>query len=75
MGRLCLLRRERDAGSSQLCRVLPNGQEQCATVALEARDLFQTMQVRAPSDQSLGFFCILPHDPTKTYIRCEKLPN
>lgn len=25
--------------------------------------------------QSLGFFCILPHDPAKTYIRCEKIPS
>ncbi|WFD45996.1 hypothetical protein GLX27_000624 [Malassezia furfur] len=59
---------ERGEKSSLLCRKLPNGEEQCATIALEARDLFQTMQ-------SLGFFCILPHDPAKTYIRCEKIPS
>ncbi|SHO76023.1 Uncharacterized protein MSYG_0357 [Malassezia sympodialis ATCC 42132] len=59
---------ERGSHKSQLCRTLPNGQEQCAEVALEARDLFQTMQ-------SLGFFCILPHDPSQTFIRCQKIPK
>ncbi|WFD37510.1 uncharacterized protein MJAP1_000454 [Malassezia japonica] len=59
---------ERGQATSQLCRKLPDGTDQCATIALEARDLFQTMQ-------SLGFFCILPHDPAKTYIRCEKIPS
>lgn len=39
-------RSERGEKSSLLCRKLPNGEEQCATIALEARDLFQTMQVR-----------------------------
>lgn len=59
---------ERGQPSSRLCRQLPNGQEQCATVSLETRELFQTMQ-------SMGFFCILPHDPTKTFIRCERIPQ
>lgn len=30
-----LTRRERGSHKSQLCRTLPNGQEQCAEVALE----------------------------------------
>ncbi|KOS14155.1 hypothetical protein Malapachy_3886 [Malassezia pachydermatis] len=59
---------ERGTSQSQLCRILPNGQEQCANIALEARDLFQTMQ-------TLGFFCVLPQEPTKTFIRCEYIPK
>lgn len=59
---------ERGVPSSKLCRVLPNGQEQCAKISLESRELFQTMQ-------SMGFFCILPHDPSKTFIRCERIPH
>ena len=37
-------------------------------VLTPARELFQTIL-------SIGFFCNLPHDPTKTFIRCERIPQ
>ena len=43
-------------------------------------DRFQSMPVAWPANygsltQSLGFFCILPHDPSKSFIRCERIPQ
>lgn len=80
---------DRDKSTSQLCRQLPDGREQCAEISLQstlparlvanaARELFNTMQAcvsPASLTQSLGFFCILPHDPSKTFIRCERIPQ
>ncbi|PWN53186.1 hypothetical protein IE53DRAFT_384329 [Violaceomyces palustris] len=60
---------ERGTGRSKLCSKDPRtNQLDCIDIALEARNLFETMQ-------SLNFFCSLPQDPTKTYINCEKIPQ
>ncbi|PWN22380.1 hypothetical protein BCV69DRAFT_281382 [Microstroma glucosiphilum] len=53
---------------AKLCRILPDGRQQCMDVALESKDLFAAMQ-------SLNFFCQLPQDPAKTHINCEPIPQ
>ncbi|KAJ1024941.1 hypothetical protein NDA18_004227 [Ustilago nuda] len=59
---------ERGSGRSQLCAKLPDGRMNCTEIALEAKSLFSTMQ-------SLDFFCTLPHDPAKTHINCQRIPQ
>ncbi|KAJ1034796.1 hypothetical protein NDA13_001050 [Ustilago tritici] len=59
---------ERGSGRSQLCAKLPDGRMSCTEIALEAKSLFSTMQ-------SLDFFCTLPHDPAKTHINCQRIPQ
>ncbi|CAO1630656.1 unnamed protein product [Parajaminaea phylloscopi] len=73
---------QRGEKKSQLCR-LPRGGPgaavhstvdgsqrslECTEIAIEAKDLFATMQ-------SLNFFCQLPQDPSKTHIHCQKIPQ
>ncbi|CAO1623966.1 unnamed protein product [Jaminaea pallidilutea] len=41
---------------------------QCTEIAMEAKDLFGTMQM-------LNFFCQLPQDPNKTHISCQPIPK
>ncbi|KDN52474.1 hypothetical protein K437DRAFT_254256 [Tilletiaria anomala UBC 951] len=72
----------RGTSHAKLCRIGPGagaahpaggghgqtGQMDCVDIALEAKDLFATMQ-------QLNFFCQLPQDPSKTHIICEKIPQ
>ncbi|KAM3582083.1 hypothetical protein VKS41_005513 [Umbelopsis sp. WA50703] len=53
-----------DQDKQRICRQLPNGQEKCVELNLEATQMFSQMQ-------KLGFFCALPMDPKKTHMECK----
>ncbi|KAG8730481.1 hypothetical protein FRC12_020241 [Ceratobasidium sp. 428] len=59
---------DRDANSAQLCRREPGKPEECIQVSMAAKKLFETMQ-------SMGYFCQLPLDPSKTYMECVSIPK
>ncbi|KIY66125.1 hypothetical protein CYLTODRAFT_455688 [Cylindrobasidium torrendii FP15055 ss-10] len=53
----------RDTPPSKICRDGKDG-EDCKTIELTGKEMFTTMQ-------SMGFFCALPLDPSKTYMECK----
>ncbi|KJA20264.1 hypothetical protein HYPSUDRAFT_43408 [Hypholoma sublateritium FD-334 SS-4] len=56
---------DRGSSKSELCR---DGGRECIDLQMDAKHLFQAMQ-----DQ--GFFCALPIEPGRTYMKCRPLPE
>ncbi|EFP89014.2 uncharacterized protein PGTG_15217, partial [Puccinia graminis f. sp. tritici CRL 75-36-700-3] len=60
----------RGAKIAELCRSSgppgSNRKNDCISVAIESRHLFEYMQ-------KLGFFCQLPFDPSRTEIECRRI--
>ncbi|WWC69206.1 uncharacterized protein I206_103143 [Kwoniella pini CBS 10737] len=61
-------RRNADAIDAELCRVTPQGGRSCIKLALASASLFKSMQ-------SLGFYCALPAEPTRTHMECQRIPR
>ncbi|ALO60415.1 hypothetical protein CNB04245 [Cryptococcus deneoformans JEC21] len=61
-------RRNEDQADTELCRLTPNGGRSCVKVAMHSAALFKSMQ-------SLGFYCALPAEPTRTHMECNRLPG
>jgi len=55
---------ERDASQSEICR--QSKSKECIVLQMTSREMFAAMQEN-------GFFCVLPMDPTRTYIECKRL--
>ncbi|KAI9301490.1 hypothetical protein BJ944DRAFT_243220 [Cunninghamella echinulata] len=55
-----------DQKAQELCRQLPNGQQDCIKLNLEYTEMFSQMQ-------KLGFFCALPMDPTQIHMECRRV--
>ncbi|KAL4269412.1 hypothetical protein AB1N83_003021 [Pleurotus pulmonarius] len=56
---------ERDAPTSEICR---EKDRECVKLQMHSKKMFESMQ-------DLGFFCVLPMDPARTYIECTPLPK
>ncbi|WWD01125.1 hypothetical protein V866_008064 [Kwoniella sp. B9012] len=61
-------RRNADAADAELCRITPQGGKSCIKLALASASLFKSMQ-------SLGFYCALPAEPTRTHMECTRIPR
>ncbi|WVQ78575.1 hypothetical protein IAT38_000661 [Cryptococcus sp. DSM 104549] len=61
-------RRNGDQEDTELCRIRPDGGVSCIKVALASAALFKSMQ-------SLGFYCALPAEPTRTHMECNRIPR
>jgi len=59
---------ERDSPQSEICRELGKDRRECITLRMDSKRLFECMQ-------SLGFFCILPLDPSQTHMECTPIPK
>ncbi|KAF4614757.1 hypothetical protein D9613_003257 [Agrocybe pediades] len=58
---------ERGSSVSEICRETGDNRD-CVQLQMNAKRLFEAMQ-----DQ--GFFCALPSDPNRTYMKCRPLPK
>ncbi|KAF9484871.1 hypothetical protein BDN70DRAFT_796700, partial [Pholiota conissans] len=56
---------ERGSEKSEICR---EGDNECITLQMNAKRLFEAMQEQ-------GFFCALPMDPGRTYMKCRPMPK
>ncbi|WVR05430.1 hypothetical protein IAU60_002445 [Kwoniella sp. DSM 27419] len=61
-------RRNADAEDTELCRITPQGGKSCIKLAIASAALFKSMQ-------SLGFYCALPAEPTRTHMECTRIPR
>ncbi|WRT67386.1 uncharacterized protein IL334_004357 [Kwoniella shivajii] len=59
-------RRNGDAADTELCRTTPEGGRSCIKLAIASAGLFKSMQ-------SLGFYCALPAEPTRTHMECNRI--
>ncbi|KAF5358021.1 hypothetical protein D9756_001708 [Leucocoprinus leucothites] len=59
---------ERDSSESELCRQQGKNSEECITLKMNSKRLFEAMQQH-------GFFCALPSNPEKTHMECKPLPT
>ncbi|KAI9280721.1 hypothetical protein BY458DRAFT_500168 [Sporodiniella umbellata] len=55
-----------DQKNQELCRLGPEGQQDCVKLNLDYTQMFSEMQ-------KLGFFCALPMDPKKTHMECRRV--
>ncbi|KAL7424183.1 hypothetical protein Q5752_001769 [Cryptotrichosporon argae] len=60
-------RREKEGEDVQLCRQTPEGVS-CIKLAMQSAALFKSMQ-------TIGFYCALPAEPTRTHMECNRLPK
>ncbi|ORX33758.1 hypothetical protein BD324DRAFT_638468 [Kockovaella imperatae] len=61
-------RLNREEPSCELCRVEPEGGLSCIKLAMHSAALFKSMQ-------SMGFYCALPAEPTRTDMECSYIPR
>ncbi|KAH8108179.1 hypothetical protein BXZ70DRAFT_1003576 [Cristinia sonorae] len=59
---------ERDAPQSEICREGKKLSRKCVTLKMHSTRMFAAMQEQ-------GFFCVLPMDPSRTYIECTRIPK
>ncbi|KAF6765036.1 hypothetical protein DFP72DRAFT_1162918 [Ephemerocybe angulata] len=59
---------ERDSPVSEICRGSKMNENDCITLQMNSRRLFEAMQ-------NQGFYCALPMDPGRTYMECKPLPK
>ncbi|WVF71959.1 hypothetical protein IAT40_006769 [Kwoniella sp. CBS 6097] len=57
-----------ESPDTELCRVTPQGGKSCIKLAIASAALFKSMQ-------SLGFYCALPAEPTRTHMECNRIPR